>query len=110
MASVVSSGIGDKIDRKVANMLCEKFDRLENCAVLVVPKTNKELWLPPTMRKTLNKIDNSFQIKQKYLHQWLIPLVTLMGILLNTDRNAEVSVGTECFSVVYVCTKRYLQP
>ena len=84
MASVVSSMIGNKIDRKVANVWCEQF----------------VLWLPPIMRKTLNEIDNCFQIKQKYLNKWLITLVTLMVILLNTDRNAEVSVGTECFSVV----------
>ena len=32
LASVVNSGIRNKIDRMVAKELCEKFDRLENCA------------------------------------------------------------------------------
>ena len=73
----------------VAKELCEKFDRQENCAGLVVPKINKELWLTPTMRKTTKEIDRSFQIAQKYLNQGLIPLVTLMNKLLDTDRNED---------------------
>ena len=44
LASVVNSRIRNKIDRMVAKELCEKFDRPANCAGLVVPKINKELW------------------------------------------------------------------
>ena len=36
----------------VAKELCEIFDRQENCAMLVVPKIIKELWLTSTMQKT----------------------------------------------------------
>ena len=77
----------------------KKIDRLENCAGLVVPKINKELWLTPTMRKTTKEIDISFQIAQKYLSQGLIPLVTLMDKLLDTDRNEDFQLAQSAFQL-----------
>ena len=99
LASVVNPGIRNKIDRMVAKELCEKFDRPENCAGLVVPKINKELWLTPAMRKTTKEIDRSFQIAQKYLNQGLIPLVTLMNKLLDTDRNEDFQLAQSAFQL-----------
>ena len=45
----------------------------------------------------MKDIGNAFQIIQKYPNQGLIPLVTLMDKLLDTDRNEEFQLAQSVF-------------
>lgn len=100
LSKVVNSGIRAKIDRNVAKDLCDKYFRPENCEALVVPKINKELWNTPTIKKTTKEVDKSFQTAQRYLNQGLVPLVTLMDKLLQTDKEEEFKLAKDAFQLL----------
>ena len=100
LARVVNSGIRAKIDRNVAKELCEKFVRPRNCEALVVPKINKELWNTSAFKKTTKEGDKCFQTAQRYMSQGLIPLVSLMDKLLETDQAEEFRLAKESFQLL----------
>ena len=100
LARVVNSGIRAKIDRNVAKELCEKFVRPRNCEALVVPKINKELWNTSAFKKTTKEGDKCFQTAQRYMSQGLIPLVSLMDKLLETDQSEEFRLANESFRLL----------
>ena len=100
LSKVVNSGIRAKSDRNVAKDLCDKYFLPENCEALVVPKINKELWNTPTIKKTTKDVDKSFQTAQRYLNEGLVPLVTLMDKLLQTDKEEEFKLAKDAFQLL----------
>ena len=88
VSKIVNLGIRATIDRKKAKELVEKYNRPENCAALVVPKINKELWNTSALAKTIKDEDKEYQTTQRYLNHGMIPLVQLLDNLL-TEKNTE---------------------
>ena len=65
-----------------------------------MPKINKELWNTSAFKKITKEGDKCFQTAQRYMSQGLIPLVSLMDKLLETDQAEEFRLAKESFQLL----------